>query len=65
MLVLLRDGSVQTILRAATLRQEFVNQTFYLTTPSDSILIPCQPVTVLTLCRHAPGRVATGVPNFK
>ena len=63
MLVYLRDGSAQTILRAATLRQKL--QIKLSTLPSHSILTPGRPVPVLTLWRQAPGRVATGVPIFE
>ena len=63
MLVYLRDGSAQTILRAATLRQKLQIQLS--TSPSQSILTPGRPVPALTLERQEPGRVATGVPMFK
>ena len=46
-LVYLRDGSAQTILRAATLRQKL--QIKLSTSPSHSILTPGPPVPVLTL----------------
>ena len=63
MLVYLRDGSAQTSLRAATLRQKLQIQ---LSTPSShSILSPGQPVPALTLQCQAPGRVAIGVPISK
>ena len=62
MQVYLKDGSAQTILRAATLRQKL--QTKISISPSHSILIPGQPVPALTLNRQAPGTVATGVPFF-
>ena len=55
MLVYLRDGSAQTIVRASTLRSCRSN-------------CPSHPVTVYrhrTSQSHAPGRVATGVPIFK
>ena len=63
MRVYLRDGSAQTILRAATLRQKL--QIKLSISPSHSILTPGRPVPALTLWRQAPGRVATGVPMFK
>ena len=63
MRVYLRDGSAQTILRAATLRQKL--QIKLSTSPSHSILTPGRPVPALTLQCQAPGRVATGVPIFK
>ena len=63
MQVYLRDGSAQTILRAATLRKKL--QTKLSISPSHSKLTPGQPVPTLTLYRQAPGRVATGVPIFK
>ena len=57
MLVHLMDGSVQTIARAATLRQKLqIN----LSHPSISILTPSEPV----LFRQAHGRIVTGVPLF-
>ena len=59
----LRDGSAQTSLRAATLRQKL--QIKLSTSLSHSILTPGQPAPALTLERQAPGRVATGVPIFK
>ena len=59
-LVYLRDGSAQTILHAATLRQKL--QIKVSISASHSLLIPGQPVPVLTLYRQAPDRVATGVP---
>ena len=59
----LRDGSAQTIVRAATLRYKLLIQLS--TSPSHSILTPGRPVAALTLYRQAPGRVATGVPIFK
>ena len=46
-LVYLRDGSAQTILRAATLRYKLQIQRS--TSPSHSILTPGRPVPVLTL----------------
>ena len=60
MRVYLRDGSAQTILRAATLRQKLQIQLSI--SPSHSILTPGQPIPALTLKCQAPGRVATGVP---
>ena len=63
MLVYLRDGHAQTILRAAKPRQKL--QIKLSTSPSHSILTSGQPVPALTLYRQAPGRVATGVPIFK
>ena len=47
MLVYLRDGSAQTILRAATLRYKL--QIKLSTSPSKSILTPGRPVPALTL----------------
>ena len=47
MLVYLRDGSAQTILRAATLRQKLQIQRS--TSPSHGILTPGRPVPALTL----------------
>ena len=55
MLVYLTNGSAQTSLRAATLRQKL--QTTLSTSPG-------RPVPALNLQRHAPGRVTTGVPIF-
>ena len=46
MLVYLGDGSAQTILRAATLREKL--QIKLSTSPSHSILTPGQPVPALT-----------------
>ena len=63
MLVYLRDGSAQTIVRAATLKQKL--QIKLSTSPSHSILTPGRPVPALTLYRQTPGRVATGVPVLK
>ena len=63
MLVYLSDGSTQTIVRAATLRQNL--QVKLSTSPSHSILTPGRLVPTLTLYRQAPGRVAAGVPFFK
>ena len=63
MLVYLRDGSAQTVLRAATLRQKL--QIRLSTSPSHSIPTPGQPVPAMTLRRQAPGWVATGVPIWK
>ena len=63
MRVYLRDGSAQTILRAATLRWKL--QTKVSISPSQSILTPGRQVLALTLQRQAPGRVATGVPILK
>ena len=59
----LRDESAQTILHAATLRQKL--QIKLSTSPSHSIVTLGQPVPALTLYCQAPGRVATGVPNFE
>ena len=47
MRVYLRDGSAQTIVRAATLRQKLQIQLS--TSPSHSILTPGRPVPALTL----------------
>ena len=55
-----RDGSARTILRAATLRLSKLS-----ISPCHSILTPGQPVPALSLQHQAPGRVATGVQNFK
>ena len=55
----LRNGSAQTILRAATLRYKL--QIKLSISPSRSILTKGQLVSALTLYRQAPGRVATGV----
>ena len=63
MRVYLRDGSAQTIIRAATLRQKL--QIKLSISPSHSILTPGQPVPALTLWRQAPGRVASEVSIFK
>ena len=63
MLVYIRDGSAQTSVHAATLRQKL--QIKLSLSPSHSILTPHQPVPVLTLWCQAPGRVATGVPMYK
>ena len=63
MQVYLRDGSPQTILRAATLRQKLQIQLS--TSPSHSILTPHRPVSALTLYHQGPGRVPTGVPILK
>ena len=63
MQVYLRDGSAQSIVRAATLRYKL--QTKLSISPNHSILTPGRPVPALTLERQAPGRVATGVPIFK
>ena len=62
MLVCLGDGSAQTILRAATLRQKLHIKLPI--PPSHSILTQGQTVPALTLSSQAPGRVATGVPIF-
>ena len=63
MQVYLRDGSAQTVLRAATLRQKLQIQLSI--SPGHSILTLDQPVPALILYRQAPGRVAPGVPVFK
>ena len=63
MLVNLRDGSSQTIVRSATLRQKL--QIKLSISPSHSTLTLSQPVTALTLQAQAPGRVTTGVPILK
>ena len=42
-LVYLRDGSAQTILRAATLRQKVADQTFYLTQSQYTDTTPTSP----------------------
>ena len=63
MLVYLRDGSAQTIMRAATLRQKLQIQLSI--SPSHSILTLGRPVPALTLSRQAADRVATGVPILK
>ena len=59
MLVYLRDGSAQTIARAATLRLKW--QVKLSTPPSHSTLTPGQPVPGLSLYRQAPGRIAIPV----
>ena len=63
MQVYLRDGSAQTIVRAATLRKKL--QIKLSTSSSHSILTPGRPVPALTLERQAPGGVATGVLIFE
>ena len=63
MLVYLRDGSAQTAVRAATLRQRL--QIKLAITPSHSILTPGQPDPPLTLSRKAAGRLGTGLPILK
>ena len=63
MRVYLRDGSAQTIVHAATLRQKL--QIKLSTSPSHSILTPGRTVPVLTLTHQAPGKVATRVAVFK
>ena len=63
MLVCLKDGSAQTSLCAATLRQKL--QVELSTSPCYSILTPGQQVPALTLLRQAPGRVVNGVPICK
>ena len=66
MLVNLRDGSAQTFLRAATLRQK--PQIQLSTSPSHSILTPGRLVPALTLERQAPGSArgvgGGGAPRF-
>ena len=62
MLVYLRDGSAQTILRAATLRSKLLIKLS--TSPSHRILTLGRPVRALTLYRQAPGTVATGVTGM-
>ena len=59
MQVYLGDGSAQTIVRAATLRQKLPNKLAI--SRSHSILTSGQPVPELTLRGQAPGWVATGV----
>ena len=54
----LRDGSAQTILRAATLRYKLQIQLSI--SPSHSMPTPGQPVPSKVLSRQAPGRVSTG-----
>ena len=56
------QGRIRSILRAATLRYKL--QTTLSTSPRHSLLTQGRPVPALTLLRHAPGRVATGVPVF-
>ena len=63
MLVYPRDGSAQTTVLTATLRQKLHIQLSI--SPGHSILTPGQPVPALTLYRQAPGRVATGVSILK
>ena len=60
MLVYLRDGSAQTILHAATLRQKLYIKLSIL--PSHSILTPGRPVPVLTLQCQAPGKATAEAP---
>ena len=62
-LVYLRERPAQTIVRAATLRQNL--QIKLATSPSHSILTLGRPIPALTLYRQAPGRAATRVPMFK
>ena len=52
MLVYLRDGSAQTVVRAATPREELQIKLFI--SPSHNILTPGRPVPVLTQYRQAP-----------
>ena len=63
MLVYLRDGSAQTVVRTAALRQKL--QIKLAISSNHRVLKPGQPVLALNLQRQAPGRVATGVPIFK
>ena len=62
MLVYLSDRSAQTIVHAATLRQNLHNKTFHLTQSQHTDTGP--PALPQTLCQ-APGRVATDAPVFK
>ena len=62
MLVYLRDGSAQTILRAAT-QIKVADQTFHLTQSQYTDAGPTSPRA--DPIPPAPGRVATGVPIFK
>ena len=63
MLVYIRDGSAQKVVRTATLRSKV--QIKLSIKPSRSIPTPSQPVPALTLLLQAPGRVATGLRLFK
>ena len=58
-----RDGSAQTIWRAATQRHNLKIKRDI--SPSHSILTPGQPDLPLTLYRQPPGRSAKRVPMFK
>ena len=58
-----RDGSAQTILCAATLRQKLQIQLS--TSPSHSILTPGQPVPAPTLQPRAPGQGSHRSANFE
>ena len=60
----LRDGSAQTILRAATLR-EVADQTFYLTQSQYTDTGPTSPSTDPITPGAWQGSAATGVPIFK
>ena len=62
-IVYLRDGSAQTILCGAAVRQKLQIQLSI--SPNHSVLTLGQPVPALTLYRQAPVRVATGVPILK
>ena len=63
MLVYIRDGSAQTIVRTATLRYKLKIKLSI--SPSCSILTPGWPVPALTPWCQTLGKVATGVPIFK
>ena len=66
MLVYLRDGSAQTVVRTATMRLKL--QIRFSLSSSHSILTPGQPVPALTRPKtggEGGGGVATGVPVFK
>ena len=63
MLVYLRDGSAQTIVRAATLRYEVADQTFHLIQSQYSDTGPTSPTA--DCITPGGGGVATGVPIFK
>ena len=57
------EQSVQTIVRAATLRQMLQIKLSF--SPNHNILKLGQPVPALTVQHQTPVRVATGVPVFK
>ena len=59
----LRDGSAQTIVGDATLREKLQIGLFI--SPSQCILTPGQPVSALILWCQASRRVVTGLPSLK